>query len=175
MGTLFKQTFSKADTRKRGQQLRMSLLSKVLLGLAGTATLSQELRKVEYPPPEEGGEEAPALRTYVTAFGNADPAMDPNNTMPVWEMEFQAHDDEEAQQLAEEDSIEALMMKDDLGQMLLQLEQVLEQRMSSLARRGGEMSEGDIESLNHLRRFKNLKAMVMSLQPSNVTIFGRYC
>lgn len=37
------------------------------------------------------------------------------------------------------------------------------------------MSEGDIESLNQLRRFKNLKAMVMSLQPSNVTIFGRYC
>jgi hypothetical protein len=107
----------------------------------------------------------------VTAFGDAGV----NETMPVWEMEFVAHDDDEAQVIAEENSIEALMMKDDLGQMLLQLEQVLEQRMTSLARRGGEMSEGDLESLNQLRRFKNLKAMVMSLQPAAVTVFGRYC
>merc|ERR1712019_99022 len=111
------------------------------------------------------------MGTYVTSFGN--PGV--NDSMPVWEMEFTAHDDEEAQRMAEEDSIEALMMKDDLGQMLLQLEQVLEQRMSSLARRGGEMSEGDLESLNQLRRFKNLKAMVMSMQPAEVTVFGRYC
>ena len=140
----------------------MSLLSKsVLLGLASTG-LAQEAAS--------SSEEAPMLRTYVTSFGDAE-----SETMPVWEMEFEAHDDEEAQQVAEENSIEALMMKDDLGQMLLQLEQVLEQRMSSLARRGGEMSEGDLESLNQLRRFKNLKAMVMSMQPAEVTVFGRYC
>merc|ERR1711881_49532 len=138
----------------------MSMISKVLLGLVGTA-LSQE--------------EGAGLRTYVTTFGNAGEGGSDGIEGPVWEMEFSAHDDAEAQAMAEEDSIEALMMKDDLGQMLLQLEQVLEQRQSSLARRGGEISEGDVESLNQLRRFKNLKAMVMSLQPASVTIFGRYC
>jgi hypothetical protein len=138
----------------------MSLLSKsVLLGLASTGLA------------QEAASEEPALRTYVTSFGDTG-----DNDNPVWEMEFEAHDDEEAQKIAEENSIEALMMKDDLGQMLLQLEQVLEQRQSSLARRGGEMSEGDLESLNQLRRFKNLKAMVMSMQPpESVFVFGRYC
>lgn len=142
----------------------MSLLSKtVLLGLAGTALAQEAAVRDE--------NEQPMKRTYVTSFGNTDSQPD----APVWEMEFLAGDDDEAQHIAEEDSIEALMMKDDLGQMLLQLEQVLEQRQNSLARRGGEMSEGDLESLNQLRRFKNLKAMVMSMQPAEVTVFGRYC
>lgn len=107
--------------------------------------------------------------TYVTTFG------DGSNGGPQWEMEFEASDDDSAAATAEADSIEKLMMNDDLGQMLLQLEQVLEQRQNSLARRGGEMSIGDLASLDQLRRFKNLKAMVMSLQPASVTVFGRYC
>lgn len=31
------------------------------------------------------------------------------------------------------------------------------------------------EETDKIRRFKNLKAMVMSMQPTNVTVFGRYC
>merc|ERR1712178_38316 len=158
MGTFNILTLRKTDRFHKVTE--MSLLSKVLVGLAGTA-LAQEAAT----------EEQPMKRTYVTSFGNNLI----NEDAPVWEMEFEAGDDEEAQRIAEEESIEALMMKDDLGQMLLQLEQVLEQRQSSLARRGGEMSEGDLESLNQLRRFKNLKAMVMSMQPAEVTVFGRYC
>merc|ERR1711990_222404 len=110
-----------------------------------------------------------AANTYVTTFG------DGGDDGPQWEMSFDAADDAEAAEVAERDSIEKLMMNDDLGQMLLQLEQVLEQRKESLGRRGGKMSESDTTSLAQLRRFKNLKAMVRSLQPSNVTIFGRYC
>jgi hypothetical protein len=108
-----------------------------------------------------------AANTYVTTYGD--------DNGPQWEMEFEANDDDAAAAQAEEDSIEKLMMNDDLGQMLLQLEQVLETRQSSLMRRGGEMSAGDQTSLDQLRRFKNLKAMVMTLQPAEVTVFGRYC
>jgi hypothetical protein len=127
----------------------MSKLSKLLVGLMAGAAFAD--------------------KTYVTTFG------DKESDGPVWEMEFDAESDDQARDLAEKDSIEKLMMNDDLGQMLLQLEQVLEQRQSNLARRGGEMSEGDLDSLNQLRRFKNLKAMVMSLQPPEVVVFGRYC
>lgn len=108
-----------------------------------------------------------AANTYVTTYGG--------DGGPQWQMSFDADDDDSAAAQAETDSIEKLMMNDDLGQMLLQLEQVLEQRQNNLARRGGEMSEGDVDSLNQLRRFKNLKAMVMTLQPASVTVFGRYC
>lgn len=108
-----------------------------------------------------------AANTYVTTFGD--------EGGPQWEMQFDATNDDEAAAMAETDSIEKLMMNDDLGQMLLQLEQVLETRQNSLMRRGGEMSAGDRNSLDQLRRFKNLKAMVMTLQPASVTVFGRYC
>jgi hypothetical protein len=110
-----------------------------------------------------------AANTYVTTFGGD------GDGEAQWEMSFEADSDDAAAAMAEEDSIEKLMMNDDLGQMLLQLEQVLEQRQNSLARRGGSMSEADITSLDQLRRFKNLKAMVMTLQPASVTVFGRYC
>jgi hypothetical protein len=110
-----------------------------------------------------------AANTYVTTFG------DGGDNGPQWEMSFDAADDAEAAEIAERDSIEKLMMNDDLGQMLLQLEQVLEQRQESLGRRGGKMSESDTTSLAQLRRFKNLKAMVMTLQPASITVFGRYC
>jgi len=62
--------------------------------------------------------------------------------------------------------IEKVMVKDDLGQMMLQIEKSLMGRAgdADAAAEGGE-----------IRRFKNLKSMVMTLQPANVTVFGRYC
>jgi len=77
----------------------MSLLSKtVLLGLAGTALAQEAAVRDE--------NEQPMKRTYVTSFGNTDSQPD----APVWEMEFLAGDDDEAQHIAEEDSIETFFI-----------------------------------------------------------------
>jgi len=104
--------------------------------------------------------------TYVETIGSGD---------RVWEIEYDADSVEDAKALAEAESIEKLMAQDDLGQMMLQLEDVLERRETSITRRGGMMSGADSEALDALRKFKSLKSMVMFLQPSNITIFGRYC
>jgi hypothetical protein len=62
--------------------------------------------------------------------------------------------------------VENWMVNDDLGQMMLQMESALRLRSAS-----NESSDAEAE----IRRFKNLKAMTMTLQPVNVTVFGRYC
>lgn len=71
--------------------------------------------------------------------------------------------------------IENKMTTDDLGQMMLLLENQLMMRKAAIARNGQEPDEGILDTLDELRRFKNLKAMTMTLQPVNVTVFGRYC
>lgn len=118
------------------------------------------------------------------------------------------------------DEYKALQMEaasDDIGQLILQLEAVLEARgrASSAGCNGNVLCRADGENINEhgcacmckcktndmggtdcsesecqatsgvamhnqqeigiIRRFKNLKAMVMTMQPVNVTVFGRYC
>jgi len=82
--------------------------------------------------------------------------------------------DSAVEYIANYELVELTMGNDDLGQMMLQLEQQLYLRKASL-RSSGEEDPSVDETLAEVRRFKNLKAMVMTLQPVNVTVFGRYC
>lgn len=65
--------------------------------------------------------------------------------------------------------------QDDIGQLLLQLEAVLEARGRSTGAVPDSCEEDPHQPICGIRRFKNLKAMVMTMQPVNVTVFGRYC
>lgn len=89
------------------------------------------------------------------------------------EEEIYACTAEEALAELKENAIEKWMINDDLGQMMMELEKTLTLRTRNVPE--DEVNQGDMEALHILRKFKNLKAMVMTLQPVNVTVFGRYC
>lgn len=92
------------------------------------------------------------------------------------EEEIYACDAAEALAVLKSQAIENYMANDDLGQMMMELEKNLYQRTDVRNLGEGESpSPADLEALGMLRKFKNLKAMVMTLQPVNVTVFGRYC
>jgi len=89
------------------------------------------------------------------------------------EEEIYACDAEGALDYLRENAIENKMINDDLGQMLMELEKTIVTRTRNVPVE--ERNEADEIALITLRKFKNLKAMVMTLQPVNVTVFGRYC
>jgi len=91
------------------------------------------------------------------------------------EEEIYACSTEDALKQVTDNAIENYMENDDLGQMMLELEEQLQLRERNAASSGEAMNPDDISALGMLRKFKNLKAMVMTLQPVNVTVFGRYC